>query len=121
MAETVRATLADLQSHRSAWRAALEIALRHADLPGVDHDDPSYWRHEMAVFDRVFDQVPALIAERDGLTLNQRVARIKGEEWPRYCNARMENDRGRAKYANSSREDCFEAGIRAALSQASPS
>lgn len=53
----------DLLSHRSAWRGAIVEAIEKSPLPDYDQDDASYWRHELAAFDRVFDQLEELHEE----------------------------------------------------------
>lgn len=45
-------------THRPAWRNALEIAKAHAKGNGV-----SYWEYELAVFDRSFDRLWALMQD----------------------------------------------------------
>lgn len=45
----------DLETHRSAWRNAIEIARNHARVEPPDLDDKSYWNHELRAFDRTFD------------------------------------------------------------------
>jgi hypothetical protein len=48
--------LNDLITHRLAWRAALVgmITLAEQNDSGEDQADASYWRHELAAFDRTF-------------------------------------------------------------------
>lgn len=49
-----RAAIADLESHRAAWRNGLEIARNHAEVSPPDIDDKSYWDHQLRAFDRTF-------------------------------------------------------------------
>lgn len=43
--------LNDLFTHREAWRSAIVAVL---ETSGIGEADESYWRHELAVFDRTF-------------------------------------------------------------------
>lgn len=45
----------DLETHRSAWRNALEISRSHARVDPPDVNDKAYWDHELRAFDRTFD------------------------------------------------------------------
>lgn len=57
---------ADFLSHKNAWRNALKEAADNADLPTEDEDDGSYWRHELAAFDRSYAELEANIAAQQG-------------------------------------------------------
>jgi hypothetical protein len=54
--------LVDLGTHRQAWRASLLASMRRAEVLPPDIDDRSYWEHEIAVFDRVFEILTRLDA-----------------------------------------------------------
>jgi hypothetical protein len=45
----------DLETHRDAWRKAIEISRGHARIEPPDVDDKTYWDHELRAFDRSFD------------------------------------------------------------------
>ena len=38
---------ADLLTHIGGWEAACKIALDHSEPPTADHDDHSYWQHQL--------------------------------------------------------------------------
>lgn len=49
----VAAAIEDLRTHHRGWRVALMHALHSAEPKTEDTDEPSYWQHEIGVFDRV--------------------------------------------------------------------
>ena len=56
----VRGVPADFVSHRDAWRKALLIAARDAKVDAHEgQDDKAYWRHEIAAFDRAYNELAA--------------------------------------------------------------
>lgn len=63
---------ADFLSHKNAWRNALKEAVDNADLPTDDMDDGSYWRHELAAFDRSYAELEAKIVAQQGQALVDR-------------------------------------------------
>lgn len=56
--DSVKEALLDVVTHRKAWRDALLLAGAWAAA-----DDRSYWRHELAAFDRTFDALTEAIAK----------------------------------------------------------
>jgi hypothetical protein len=54
--------LADLGTHRRAWRTSLLASMRRAKYDPPDIDDRSYWEHEIEVFDRVLEILTRLDA-----------------------------------------------------------
>jgi hypothetical protein len=51
----------DFSTHKSAWRDALQQALVNAK----NEADASYWRHELAAFDRAYSELEAMPAADD--------------------------------------------------------
>lgn len=49
----------DFETHRSAWREALEIARAQAKVSAPDVDDKAYLTRELAAFDRAFESICA--------------------------------------------------------------
>lgn len=46
---------ANFTTHRSAWRKAIELAIKNAPASSApDEDEKAYWEHELAAFDRAF-------------------------------------------------------------------
>lgn len=49
---------ANFTTHRSAWRKAIELAIKNAPVSSApDEDEKGYWEHELAAFDRAFTRL----------------------------------------------------------------
>jgi len=80
----------DFHTHKNAWRSALEMAEQNALVNPPDLDDKSYWRHEIAAFDRAYSELGAQSVEVQPLTAQQIdkllanlevLAHVKGQSW----------------------------------------
>lgn len=77
----------DFETHRSAWREALEIARAQAKVSAPDVDDKAYWTHELAAFDRAFASIGA--EQKLPQSLEEQLRSVPGQvlgsgmpDWP---------------------------------------
>lgn len=81
----------DFETHRSAWREALEIAREQAAVSAPDVDDKAYWTHELAAFDRAFESIGAerKLPQLSRESLEEQLQKVPGQvlgsgmpDWP---------------------------------------
>lgn len=50
----------DIITHKTSWRAAIELAIANSPPRDYDQDDAGYWRHELQRFDEAYAQLEAM-------------------------------------------------------------
>lgn len=71
----------DIITHAGDFKGALRMAVKNAEPPGVDHDDPAYWNHQLKTYENI-EKLAALMLGKDQF---EPVGSTEEERFDSFC------------------------------------